>query len=272
MTTVAITGASGYVGSNLASRFERDGWHVERFKFRLGEAVPPERLKVDALVHCAYDFRPVTWDEIQRVNVEGTCKLLDAAATAGVRRIVVLSTISAFPGCRSLYGKAKLEIEAAAERVGAAVLRPGLVFVDPGSSAGGMFGSLLRSSNATVVPLIGGGGQCQYLVHIDDLYAVVHRLASGELQQPPKPVVVAASRCWPMRALIAELARRQGKRPRFVSVPWQLVWLGLKSAELVRLRPGYRSDSVTSLVNQDPHPDFSALSALGAAARDFKAG
>lgn len=281
--TVALTGASGFVASQLASRFERDGWSVTRFSrsgagdvnFRLGDDVSAEEFRsrnIGALVHCAYDFAPIAWSEIERVNVVGSRKLLDAAASGGVQRIVVLSTISAFPGCRSLYGRAKLEIEAAAQRLGAAVLRPGLVFVDADSQSGGMFGSLTRSARASVVPLIDSGVHCQYLIHVDDLYRLVSGLAAGELPRPNRPVVAASPRCWPMRELIAQLGRQQGRRPRFVGVPWQVVWLGLKTAELARLRLGYRSDSVISLVNQDPHPDFSALKELGVTARELGTG
>ena len=273
MTTVAITGATGYVGSNLATRFERDGWTVVRTTFRLGDDVDASDVRgLDALVHCAYDFRPVSWADIHRVNVDGSRKLFEAAAAEGVGRVVVLSTISAFEGCRSLYGKAKLEIEKDSVRAGAAVLRPGLVFVDASSSAGGMFGSLLKSSRGSLVPLIDGGAQCQYLVHIDDLYAAVRGLASGEVSVPRAPVVVASPRCWTMRELVTALSKSQGRTPRLVSVPWRAVWLGLKTAELARLRLGYRSDSVLSLVYQDPHHDFSALKALGVTARDFSAG
>ncbi|MGA8922036.1 MAG: hypothetical protein WB682_02740, partial [Candidatus Dormiibacterota bacterium] len=65
------------------------------------------------------------------------------------------------------------------------------------------------------------------------------------------------------------LALRQGTRPRFVSVPWRAVWLGLKGAETVGLRPSYRSDSVVSLVHQDPNPDFTSLGELGVSVREF---
>ena len=37
----------------------------------------------------------------------------------------------------------------------------------------------------------------------------------------------------------------------------------------VGLKPGYRSDSVISLVYQDPHPDLSALGRVGISACDF---
>jgi nucleoside-diphosphate-sugar epimerase len=245
---------------------------VVRTRFRLGHGVKPEELEnLDALVHCAYDFRPVAWADIHGVNVEGSRELLEAAAAAGVGRMVVMSTISAFPGCRSLYGQAKLGIEAIAARVGASVVRSGLVFIDAGSTAGGMFGSLQQSSRASLVPLVDGGVHCQYLIHIDDLYTLVRGLAAGELPVPAKPIVAASSRCWPVRELITVLAQREGRRPTFVSVPWRAVWLGLKAAELARLRLGYRSDSVVSLVHQDPHPDFSALKELGVTARDFSA-
>ena len=136
MPGIAITGASGFVGSMLARRFEDVGWSVIRLShstsgpdtvpFRLGDEVQPEVFRtrnVTALIHCAYDFKPLARAEIHRVNVDGSRKLLAGATTGGVERIAVLSTISAFEGCRSAYGQAKLEIEAAAAAAGALVVR-----------------------------------------------------------------------------------------------------------------------------------------------------
>ena len=287
MSNVAITGASGFVGSQLAERFERDGWSLTRFTrgggepsaravpFHLGDEVSPNAFRsrsIDALVHCAYDFGPLTWTDIRHINVEGSRRLIRAARTAGVAKVVVLSTISAFPGCRSIYGRAKLEIEAAAFESGATVVRPGLVYGDLDTPGGGMIGSLRRSARGRIVPLIEGGRPLQYTVHIDDLYRLVCMLCAGELQAPEKPIVAASPRGMSVREIVTELARRQGAKPRFVAVPWQAVWLGLKTAELLGLRPAYRSDSVISLVRQDPNPDFASLSELGVTARDFAGG
>jgi len=284
MKRIAITGAQGFVGSLLARRFVEAGWVVTRFshsvaasdsdtvRFRLGDEVQPEIFRsrnITALVHCAYDFKRVTRPQIQRVNVEGSRKVLASAAAAGVERIAVMSTISAFEGCRSDYGRAKLEIEAAARTAGALVVRAGLVWADGPPSGGGMFGSLARSVKGGLVPLVGGGGHSQYLIHVQDLWELLRRFCDGELPTPSGPVVAAASRPWPMRELLAELARRQGAHPRFVPVPWQPVWAGLRLAELLHVPVPYRSDSVISLVNQDPKPDFETLRALGIIARDF---
>jgi nucleoside-diphosphate-sugar epimerase len=281
---VALTGSSGFVGSQLAQRFNSRGWSVVPFKrnagsedrtavtFNLGDELNPEVFashRVDALVHCAYDFHPTSWREIQRINVDGSKKLFAAAHAGGVKHVVALSTISAFEGCRSMYGRAKLEIEAAATAIRASVIRPGLVFGDDLSREGGMFGALKSSVRAKIVPVIDGGRHCQYLVHIDDLFALVNRLCEGSVDSVGKPITSASPRCWPVRDLLVILARRQGVTPRFVNVPWQAVWLGLRTAELLGLKLGYRSDSVVSLVYQDPRPDFSGLQRLGISPRDF---
>jgi nucleoside-diphosphate-sugar epimerase len=282
MRRIAITGASGFVGAMLARRFEEAGWTVTRLshsatgpgtvRFGLGDEVQPAIFRsgqVTALVHCAYDFKPISRADIHRVNVEGTRKLLGAATAGGVERIAVLSSISAFEGSRSVYGQAKLEIEAAAAAAGAFVVRSGLVWADGPPSGGGMFGSLARSAGASMVPLIDGGSHPQYLIHEQDLFELLRGFCDGELKNPGKPVVAASPRPWAMRELLAELARRQGRRPRFVPVPWQPVWAGLRLAELVHLPVPYRSDSVVSLVYQDRKPDFESLTALGVIPRDF---
>jgi len=284
MKRIGITGAHGFVGSLLARRFLEAGWAVTRLShsasgsegdtvpWRLGDDVQPEVFRsrnITALVHCAYDFTPVTRAAIQRVNVAGSQKLLASAVSGGVQRIAVMSTISAFDGCRSNYGRAKLQIEAPALAMGALVVRSGLVWADGPPSGGGMFGSLAKSVRAGLVPLVGGGRYRQYLINVQDLWELLRLFCDGAVQNPGKPVVAAASKPWPMRDLLAELARRQGRHPTFVPVPWQPVWAGLRLAEIAHLPVPYRSDSVVSLVYQDPHPDFSSLVALGIAARDY---
>lgn len=284
MRAVAITGAGGYVGSMLARHFEDDGWTVTRLsssaiaggdstvRFHLGDEVPADLFSsrhIDALVHCAYDFRPADRAEIHQINVEGSRKLLAAAHAGGVQRIAVMSTISAFEGCRSLYGRAKLEIEAAAAAVGALVVRSGLVYGDGSPTAGGMFGSLAKSVKRGLVPLVDGGVHPQYLIYEGDLWRLVSGFCEGTIQNPRKPVVAASPRAWRLRDLLSELARRQGRHPRFVPVPWLPVWTGLRLAELAHLPVPYRSDSVISLVNQDRRPDFESLQAVGISPREF---
>src|SRR5437879_6224191 len=127
----ALTGANGFVGRELKRSLEGRGWSVIPWirrvdsgspgvKFALGRGVVAQSFQgVDALVHCAYDFSLIKWDDIGTINVAGTQKLFAAAASGGVKSIVQISTLSAFPGCRSRYGRAKLRMEMLAGSVGA---------------------------------------------------------------------------------------------------------------------------------------------------------
>ncbi len=277
----AITGSNGYVGGCIKNYFAARGWEIleltrqpkagtHAVKFQLGEKISPADLAaVNALVHCAYDFKPLQWDEIRAVNVDGSRKLFKAARAAGVGKIIFISSISAFDGCRSLYGRAKLEIEKIALDCGALAIRPGLVF---GNDPGGMFGKLVAQiRQSSMIPLIGDGSQIQFLVHSEDLSAFVERCASGEMKNYPGIFTAANERPWTFKELLLEIARGQNKKIKFIPLPWRLAWAGLKTAEICGLKLNFRSDSLISLINQNPAPDFSANAAAGLACRLFQA-
>jgi nucleoside-diphosphate-sugar epimerase len=275
----AITGATGYVGGRIQRHLEQAGWETVSWsrrpgpgrrhtEFKLGEPVDPRGLEgVGALVHCAYDFTPRRWPEIVEVNVRGTARLLAAARAAGVRRLVVLSSASAFDGCRSLYGQAKLEIESLALEAGALVIRPGLVY---GPQPGGVFGALLKQvQESRIIPLLGNGRQLQRLVHEQDLARLIERHVCGEFAAPAAPVFLAHEQPWEMKALLQHIAAHLQRPIRFVHVPWRLVWLALRSLEGVGLRPPFRSDSLLGLVYSNPNPSSHEAQALQASCRPF---
>jgi nucleoside-diphosphate-sugar epimerase len=276
----AITGSNGYVGGCVKNYFASRGWDIfeltrrpgpeaRAFRFQLGDDISPGLLAgMKALVHCAYDFQPLRWDQIRSVNVEGSQKLLESARAAGIPRIVFISSISAFDGCRSLYGRAKLEIEKIALDCGALVLRPGLVY---GNDAGGMFGRLVAQiRKASVIPMLGFGGQTQFLVHQDDLCAFIEKFAAGNMELKPQILSAAHEKPWPFKQLLLEIARGLGKKPAFVPLPWPAIWLALKSAEGCGLKLNFRSDSLVSLIYQNPRPDFTANAKVGLACRPFE--
>lgn len=276
----AITGSNGYVGGCLKNYFAARGWDIleltrqpkpgtRAVAFQLGTEISPSALAgVHALVHCAYDFKPLREEELRAVNVDGTRKLFASTRAAGVGTIIAISSISAYDGCRSLYGKAKLEIERLALDAGAQVIRPGLVY---GSGPGGMFGKLAAQvRKASVIPLIGDGSQIQFLVHHEDLAAFIERCANGEVKITSRILTVANEQPWAFKQLLLEIARALDKQPKFIPLPWRLVWAGLKSAELCGVRLNFRSDSLVSLMYQNPKPDFSGNAAAGLDCRPFE--
>lgn len=275
----AITGSNGYVGGRIKAGFAARGWEIfeltrspransRAMQFRLGDELSPQVLSgVGALVHCAYDFSPLRWEDISAANVEGSRKILEAARAAGVKRIIFISSISSFEGCRSLYGRAKLEGEKIALANGALVIRPGLVY---GKNPGGMFGRIVQNiRKSAIVPLIGGNAQIQYLVHDEDLSAFIERYAAGEVDIAPQVLTAANEHPWPFKQMIFEIARAVGKKPKFIPLPWRFLWLGLKSAEKCGVKLAFRSDSLIGLVYQNRKPDFSANARAGLACRPF---
>jgi nucleoside-diphosphate-sugar epimerase len=275
-----LTGANGFVGSRLKGRLEREGWRVIAWTrqpepgtgaaaFQLGQEVDPSLLKgVRALVHCAYDFGPRKWEDIAATNVTGSQRLLEAARKAGVGSVVFISSLSAFAGCRSLYGKAKMEIESFAQSLGAVVIRPGLVYSD---NPGGMFGRLVRQVRSSrFIPIMWGGKQVQYLLHDEDLGILVQGCLDGRVPAQTEPITIAHEQGWELKEILIQIAQALGKRPSFVPLPWQLVWLALKSLELADARTNFRSDSLISMVYQNPRPAFALLKSLGYQCRPFR--
>ena len=152
---------------------------------------------------------------------------------------------------------------------GALLLRPGLIY---GDQSGGMFGRLVAQvRGARFQPLIGGGRQILNLMHEQDLTDFIRRHAACEVATPTHPLTAAHEQGWAFRAILEAIASALGRRIRFIPLQWRSIWLGLKCAELVGLRLGFRSDSLLSLMNQDPHPDFSANASSGLTCRPFDA-
>jgi NADH dehydrogenase len=65
----------------------------------------------DAVAHCAGINREIGSQTFQRVHVDGTRNVVDAAEAAGVRRITLMSFLRARPECGSPYHESKWAAE-----------------------------------------------------------------------------------------------------------------------------------------------------------------
>ncbi len=117
---IAVTGATGFLGRHLVEGLLRRGAHVigvvrnpdrvpelraRGVELRRADLAERERLAegfrgADAVVSNAalLSLRNQPWAEYVRTNVDGTVNVCEAAAAAGVRRIVQMSSVGVYRG------------------------------------------------------------------------------------------------------------------------------------------------------------------------------
>ncbi|MEO1441715.1 MAG: complex I NDUFA9 subunit family protein [Chloroflexota bacterium] len=180
MTTVLVTGASGYVGNNVVPKLVERGYNVkaqyrntERAMMRLGELAEKIEMVtgdvrnrdemdalmpgVDVVIHLvaiAIEKGDATYEE---VNFQGTVNVVDAAKKAGVTRFINMSQNGADSSLpyRFLASKGKAQEYVAASGLDWTALRPSAIF-GPQDEFFNTFARLLQLS-PIIYPLIGGG-------------------------------------------------------------------------------------------------------------------
>ncbi len=258
MTTVAVTGAAGYLGRPLCAHLARRGFAVRALVrdpasfampgVQAGRCELPDVLDtallagVDAVVHAAYATREPDVDRARRVNEDGTRRVLDAARTAGVGRVVFVSTIDARPDAPSYYARSKHVLEGLLSPERDLVLRPGFILSAEGR---GRFQELVAAMRSThVVPLFGGGHQPLQTVHVDDVCEAIARAIERGLTgavnvAEPDPVSLGT--------FLRMTAARARVRVLFVPLPFGPVLAGLRVVEALRLPFPLRSESLLGM-------------------------
>jgi uncharacterized protein YbjT (DUF2867 family) len=187
--TVLVTGGTGFVGSHLVHALragelpvralvrDRRGaarlaaWGVELAD---GDVTDPASLRaaaagVDAVVHLVAIIKG-SRDDFQRVMVQGTHNVVDAAREAGVRRFVLMSALGADERTKDAvpYYAAKTRMEAAVEQSGLdhLIFRPSFIF----GKDGGALPTFVRLARyAPVTPVIGPGTSRIQPIWVDDV-------------------------------------------------------------------------------------------------------
>jgi uncharacterized protein YbjT (DUF2867 family) len=148
---IAITGGTGFIGGHLAQRLVADGHDVvlisrsvsaeRELQGKSEMTVAPSDLSgvegltvafagCDAVAHCAGINRELGGQTYQRVHVDGTCHVVEAAKRAGVRRIALMSFLRARPDCGSPYHESKWAAEEIVRNSGLdyTIVKAGMVY------------------------------------------------------------------------------------------------------------------------------------------------
>lgn len=236
MTVVAITGATGFIGSACARRCEAAGFRVKTFdrqEFDIHTGSAPLSLEgVDTLIHCAYDFAAPA-----ELNVNAVRRLKDAAAKSGTH-IVLLSSFSADARARSSYGRAKYASERLMSDACAAIVRPGLVVGN-----GGLFLRIVQSLRRLPLALSIGSPMLQ-TIYIDDLTDALVAVAA---QRKTGMYTLAEPVALPLRCFYREIGRRIGRVPRTLTLPLELALIAARISRIARIPLPFDEERVLGL-------------------------
>ena len=223
--TIAVTGASGFIGTALCQRLRNDGHDVIAIDVtgnpdRHADVADPSSTiaalaGADAIVHAAAIVAERGhMDDFIRVNVRGTRNVLDAA---GPRRTVVLASVAGWGyefarelredspprPCGLPYVDTKGATETLALRRGATVIRPGDVY-GPGSTPWVIRPLEMMRAGRFFLPSPGDGVMTP--VFIDDLVDAIVRAARRATRGRPR--LHGVGRLAGLRARVLRDARR----------------------------------------------------------------
>jgi nucleoside-diphosphate-sugar epimerase len=266
----AISGGAGFLGLHLARRLAAEGREVRsldlvphdepgllarEIRGDVRDAVACRELVDGAriLVHAAAAL-PIRGSraEIRSVNVDGTLTVLAAAAEAGVKRVVFISSTAVYgvPEKHPIeeddelvgvgpYGQSKIE----AENVCRAFMRRGLecVILRPKTFIGperlGVFEILfdwIREGRRIYV--LGDGTNRYQLLGVDDLLAAI-LLAASKRAAAGETLNVGAKEFGTVRSDLQALIDHAGSSSRLTSLPVRPAEITLRALELARLSP-----------------------------------
>jgi NADH dehydrogenase len=259
--TIYLTGASGFLGSDLAFFFRERGNEVIPMARNIGESeniyfdmsssnrmpAPP---KPGALVHCAWLMDALSPKYVE-TNVGGSITLLRWALENKLNPIIFISTTSVFPGCKSMYCRAKYEVELFCKDNGILIVRPGLVCSR--RQIGGMVGKLAQIvKTLPLVPLIDGGRQVFYISDTEDFSLALLTLIDDPSIYRPNEPVLAADQPITFRDILEMLGQAVGRRSRFISLPGFLIRVPLRAAAKVGLNLPVNEDNLEGLLSVPP--------------------
>lgn len=272
MSRIAITGARGFIGQRLTAVLRGQSHEVIALgrtptangtirTWHLGDELPADCSTADIVIHLA--SAALTGSaSVQRaaeLDIEGSRKLvaqLRRWRRDGHRcRFIFVSSQSARPDARNVYGRSKWTIERLLTEPDEIIVRPGLVYGDPPAS---VFASFARLARLPAVPIVGARRSIQP-IEAGELCDCLAQIAT--MEQPPKLVQLGAVEPLSFAEVLSLTALRAGRRPPLMiplpSAPLRLLTNFIDG--LFRSRLTERLDGLIGLQPLDTAPSLASL-------------
>jgi len=242
--TVIITGATGFLGSELVQHFSSKNWKVIAFARSVGK--PQKNVRyvnynlakpvdentfngADYLVHAAYTKYSRKQPDALELNIQAAKKLLQASRQHKIKKNVFISSMSAHRQTESIYGQQKLAIEKLFNTKNDVVLRSGLIIGNGGIVK--HMANFMKTKH--LVPLVGGGRQPLQVIAVYDLVQVIER----SLLDPKISgrYTIATPQVYSYKEFYRALAKKLNTKIVFLPAPMPVLLGALKIAESLHL-------------------------------------
>lgn len=278
--TIAVVGATGFVGSHVVPHLtaaghrvvaisragrRREGWshavETRAADVATGRGLPQALEGADAVVHLVAIPRESKGRSFDAVNVEGTARVVDAATNVGARRFVHLSVLGVTddPKLAYLHSKWRGERTVRDSELDWVVLRPSLMF-----GTGDGFFSLVKVTlkwwSPGIVAIPGDGSARFQPLAVDDLAIAVER-SIVDAERARSVYEIGGPQWLTYRGIVDEVMRVTGVRRLKLGMPIPLI--GALTAVTDRVLPVFpvSHDQIQSL----QRPNFTDPDAFGRA-------
>ena len=276
---VAVTGATGFIGSTLIRQLTQAGWQV-RALYRphagrkpvslanvtwiAGDLNNPIALNalvadVHAVIHCAGAVRGVTRADFDQINEAGALHVAQAAATQVSKpRFLLISSLAARMPELSHYAGSKWRGEAAIKNTTHPlrwiIFRPPAVYGQGDRELMPLFKSMANG----FAPLPAGANGRFSMIHVEDLAAaIVHCLSQdggdGETFELDDGHIGGYD--WPSVLKIAKQVLRHGGTIRRLPIPITLLklvaWTNFFAAQLLGYAPMLTPGKIREITHTD---------------------
>lgn len=266
--TIAVTGATGFVGQALLDRAEQEGIPVKALTRRLqdprqgvewvrGDLDAKAALRqlvrgAEAVIHVAGVVNAPDAAGFEAGNVIGTLNLVEACLSEGVQRFVHVSSLSAREPDLSAYGasKARAEKLVAASGLDWTMLRPPAIY---GPRDTEMF-EMFRIARWGLMPMPPSDGRTS-VIHVDDLARLLLDVVpggegvTGQTFEPDD----GRKEGWSHYELARAIGWALGRRPWVIHLSRASLE---RAARVDRMVRGHRAKLTLDRVGYMTHPDW----------------